>query len=135
MRTDAKKAAPTFVTLRGDAAGQVFSQRIELAGQFGHEPGHAVTFLGGGREFLLQFLEAGLAAIQAAMYSRVEMPANDSASGYQQHAVERNLAIERAELEIAVIQDEQWADQAQYHVEPEPHFGGPEDMEHSNTFA
>ncbi|MEX1310164.1 MAG: 2-oxoacid:acceptor oxidoreductase family protein [Candidatus Sulfomarinibacteraceae bacterium] len=75
-------------------------------------------------EFFLQFAESELAAVQPAMDRCIEMTSDDSAYRDDQHAIQRDATVEGAQLEVAVVKNEQRAEQSQDHVHPEPAPGG-----------
>ena len=65
----------------------------------------------------------------------IEKTTDKATAGDQQHRYHGSRAVYRAEGEIAVVQDRQWPDDAQYHVDTKPVAKLPEKLEEAVAFA
>ena len=68
-----------------------------------------MTFLNRICQVLLQFAQAGLAAVQAAVDAGVEGAPYDAAAGHEQHCIKCHAAIEGPQPKVAVKKDQQRA--------------------------
>ncbi len=68
----------------------------------------------------LELLERVLVAVQMRVQARIDVAPHHAASGDDQHADERNVAVGRAEAEVRVEQHQQRTHDAEHHVNLEP---------------
>ena len=95
---------------------------MQLVDEFRQDRRQAATVFSGVRNFGSQVVDTGSLAIKSTVDARVKVSSDDTADCHCQHAVKSNRTIDGCGREIAVIQDEQWADQAKNHVNSKPVF-------------
>jgi hypothetical protein len=103
-------AGAQFVLLEGQQAGFDFGRKIQL------RTGVAFDHAGA----LLQFDQRHALAVQAAVDTHMDEPADDAAGDDDDHAVERHAGIERADVKARVHEDQPRPADAEKQVDPEP---------------
>ena len=110
-------------------------QFIQSFNQVRHEFHEAVALFDGCCKVGLQLLQCRFPSVQAAVNPCIKMSTDDAASRHKQHAIKSNLAIKRAKLKIAVVQNKKWANQTKNHVQAKPDLGGANRMQKSYALA
>ena len=82
-----------------------------------------------------QLLEVGFAAVEAMVNSRVDEAPEETAAGDGQCREQRNAAVQRAQLEIAVIQRRDRRRHAEDHVIAKPPGQRADELERAEAFA
>ena len=108
---------------------------FEARNELRHVPGEPMVVRNRLGQFLLHLLQARFATVKTAVDSGVEVATDDPAASDKQHAVESHLAVERSEMEIAVVQDQQRTKQSENHVHAKPDTRRTESVQETDAFA
>ena len=115
-----KQAAANVHLAREAIAEHVLGNRVQFATELRQDRGDATAVLERVHDLGAQLLDRRAPAVQAAVNARVKVLADDAADSDDEHAVERDGAVDGAEREVAVVEDHQRAQEAEDHVDSEP---------------